>query len=157
PDAPGDGDRQGLQDGEGRLADRRQVIDVRDVSKSYENGRIRALAGVSFEVADGELVALTGPSGSGKSTLLNLIGGLDRPDSGEIRIGGEDVARLDRARTVGFVFQFHELIGTLTALENVQLPMLGLRPRAEREQRAKELLEEVGLADRERSRPSTLS
>jgi ABC-type lipoprotein export system ATPase subunit len=133
------------------------VITVRDVHKTFEDGRIRALDGISFEVANGELVAITGPSGSGKSTLLNLIGGLDRPDSGEIRIDGEDVLRLDRARTFGFVFQFHELIGTLTALENVQIPMLGRRGRAERERRARGLLDEVGLGDRLRSRPSTLS
>ena len=98
----------------------------------------------------GELVALTGPSGCGKSTLLNLIGALDRPDSGEIHVGGEDVARLAdasryRATTVGFVFQFHNLMTTSTALENVQIPMLGQRARAEREERARGLLAEVGI------------
>ena len=135
---------------------------VRDVRKSFDGGRIRALDGVSLELAAGELVALTGPSGCGKSTPLNLIGALDRPDSGEIRVGGEDVTRLEdasryRATTVGFVFQFHNLMTTLTALENVQIPMLGKRPRAEREQRARSLLAEVGLVEREQSRPPTLS
>ena len=137
-------------------------VAVRDVRKSFDGGRIRALDGVSLDLEPGELVALTGPSGCGKSTLLNLIGALDRPDSGEIRVGGEDVTHLAdasryRATTVGFVFQFHNLMTTLTALENVQIPMLGERPRAEREQRARSLLAEVGLAERERSRPPTLS
>jgi putative ABC transport system ATP-binding protein len=132
------------------------------VDKSFEGGRIRALSGVSLELDPGELVALTGPSGCGKSTLLNLLGALDRPDAGEIRVGDEDVTRLGdpsryRADVVGFVFQFHHLIPTLTALENVQVPMLGRRGRAERERRAHELLAETGLTERERSYPPTLS
>ena len=137
-------------------------VDVRHVRKSFEHGRIRALADVSLHLDAGELVALTGPSGGGKSTLLNLIGALDRPDAGEILVGGQDVARLDdparyRRETVAFVFQFHNLITTLNALENVQIPMLGMRPRAERERRAHELLDEVGLGDRIHSYPPTLS
>jgi len=137
-------------------------VAVRDVRKSFDSGTIRALDGVSLELDAGELVALTGPSGCGKSTLLNLIGALDRPDSGEIHVGGEDVARLAdasryRATTVGFVFQFHNLMTTSTALENVQIPMLGQRARAEREERARGLLAEVGLGAREQSRPPTLS
>jgi putative ABC transport system ATP-binding protein len=148
------------------LADRRQVsgstVDVAHVRKSFEDGRIRALQDVSLELATGELVALTGPSGCGKSTLLNLIGALDRPDSGSILVGGRDVTRLAdpsryRAEVVGFVFQFHNLIATLTALENVQVPMIGRRGRAERERRARDLLGEVGLGERVRSRPPTLS
>jgi putative ABC transport system ATP-binding protein len=137
-------------------------VDVRHVRKTFEGGRIRALEDVTLSVASGELVALTGPSGGGKSTLLNLIGALDRPDSGEIAVGGLDVTRLRsaasyRAEMVGFVFQFHNLMATLSALENVQIPMLGRRPRAEREQRARELLDEVGLRERVRSYPPTLS
>jgi putative ABC transport system ATP-binding protein len=138
------------------------AVDVRNVRKRFEDGRIRALEDVSLHLDEGELVALTGPSGGGKSTLLNLVGALDRPDAGEIVVGGLDVARLDdpaayRARTVAFVFQFHNLITTLNAVENVQIPMLGTRPRAERARRAQELLAEVGLGDRVHSYPPTLS
>jgi putative ABC transport system ATP-binding protein len=138
------------------------VVDVRHVRKTFEGGRIRALEDVSLHLDEGELVALTGPSGGGKSTLLNLIGALDRPDAGEILVAGLDVAQLAdaaryRAETVAFVFQFHNLIATLNALENVQIPMLGTRPRAERERRAHELLVEVGLGDRARNYPPTLS
>ena len=137
-------------------------VEVSHVRKSFEDGRIRALADVSLSVASGELVAITGPSGGGKSTLLNLIGSLDRPDSGEIAVGGFDVTHLRsaaryRAEMVGFVFQFHNLITTLNALENVQIPMLGRRGRAERETRARELLDEVGLRERAGSYPPTLS
>jgi putative ABC transport system ATP-binding protein len=137
-------------------------VDVQHVSKAFEGGRISALEDVSLRLDPGEFVSLTGPSGSGKSTLLNLIGALDRPDSGRIIVDGEALDGRDaaeyRATTVGFVFQFHNLIPTLTALENVQVPMLGrgLR-RAERAERARELLQEVGLARRERAFPATLS
>jgi putative ABC transport system ATP-binding protein len=135
---------------------------VDHVRKAFEGGRIRALEDVSLRLGPGEFAALTGPSGSGKSTLLNLLGALDRPDSGTISVDGE---RLDgreateyRAATVGFVFQFHNLIPVLTAAENVQVPMMGRGPtRAERERRAAELLAEVGLAARTRSYPPTLS
>ena len=135
---------------------------VERVSKAFEDGRIRALAEASLRLDAGEFVSLTGPSGSGKSTLLNLIGALDRPDAGTISVDGAVLDRLDaaeyRAATVGFVFQFHNLIPTLTALENVQVPMLGRRVgRSEREARARSLLHEVGLERRERSFPGTLS
>jgi putative ABC transport system ATP-binding protein len=138
------------------------AVEVREVRKSFEGGRVRALERVSFTLAPGELVALTGPSGCVTSTLLNLIGALDRPDSGGIVVGGIDVTRLAdparyRADMVGFVFQLHNLIATLTALENVQLPMLGRRRRRERERRALELLAVVGLAGRRDSYPPTLS
>jgi putative ABC transport system ATP-binding protein len=136
---------------------------VEGVSKAFEGGRVIALDGVSLAVDPGELVALTGPSGCGKSTLLNLIGALDRPDSGSIVVDGEPLDRIGdlteyRAATVGFVFQLHNLIPTLSALENVQVPLLGRgRPRREREGRARGLLEEVGLAERVDARPGTLS
>jgi len=139
------------------------AVVVERVGKAFEEGRIRALADVTLSVEPGELVALTGSSGSGKSTLLNLIGALDRPDSGWISVGGVRLDELQdlaayRSRVVGFVFQFHNLIPTLTAAENVQVPLLvGTRRRGEREQRAAELLDEVGLRDRAHALPTVLS
>ncbi|HKP17818.1 MAG TPA: ABC transporter ATP-binding protein [Gaiellaceae bacterium] len=135
---------------------------VEHLSRSFEDGRIAALADVSFRVEPGEFVAVTGPSGCGKSTLLNLIGALDRPSGGRIVVAGGEVGAVDgpryRATVVGFVFQFHNLIPTLTALENVQVPMLGQGlPRSARVERARALLAEIGLAARERSYPPTLS
>ena len=136
---------------------------VEGVSKSFEGGLVQALVDVSLRLEPGDFVALTVPSGCGKSTLLNLIGALDTPDSGSIRVGGERVDRLEnaseyRAQTVGFVFQFHNLIPTLTALENVQVPMFGRGlARRERERRAHRLLEECALAHRVSSYPATLS
>jgi putative ABC transport system ATP-binding protein len=136
---------------------------VDGVSRSFEDGRIAALVDVSLRVGKGEFVAVTGPSGCGKSTLLNLIGALDRPTSGSITVAGERLEQLAsaaryRGTVVGFVFQFHNLIPTLTALENVQLPMLGHDlPRRARVERARELLEEVGLSHRSSAYPPTLS
>jgi ABC-type lipoprotein export system ATPase subunit len=134
---------------------------VEHVRKAFDDGRIRALEDVSLRVAPGELVALTGRSGSGKSTLLNLIGALDRPDAGAISVDGRALdgdGDAYRAGTVGFVFQFHNLIPVLSAAENVQVPMIGRgAPRSERAQRAVDLLGEVGLAARARAFPPTLS
>lgn len=132
------------------------------VSKTFEDGHIRALEAASLRLDPGEFVSLTGPSGSGKSTLLNLIGALDRPDEGTISVDGAFLDDLDaadyRGGVVGFVFQFHNLIPTLTSLENVQVPMLGRGlGRAAREERARSLLREVGLERRERAFPATLS
>ncbi len=132
------------------------------VSKSFEHGRVVALRDVSFQVAEREFVALTGASGSGKSTLLNLIGALDTPDSGTIVVEGQRLDQLTsasgyRASTIGFVFQSHYLLPTLTASENVQVPMFGRLPRHERVARAAELLDEVGLADRAQAQPGVLS
>jgi putative ABC transport system ATP-binding protein len=131
------------------------------VRKVFEDGRIRALEDVSLRLEPGEFAALTGPSGSGKSTLLNLIGALDRPDAGTIAVDGQTLSGDDatgyRARTVGFVFQFHNLIPVLSAAENVQVPMMGRHAREERAERASALLGEVGLAGRATSFPPTLS
>jgi ABC-type lipoprotein export system ATPase subunit len=136
---------------------------VEHVRKGFEDGRIAALEDVSLHLRPAEFVSLIGPSGCGKSTLLNLIGALDTPDAGSIRVGGQRIETLGdragyRAQTVGFVFQFHNLIPTLNALENVQVPMLGRDgSRREREQRAADLLGEVGLSHRLRAYPGTLS
>jgi putative ABC transport system ATP-binding protein len=138
------------------------TVVVDRVEKSFEGGRIQALDGASLRLTPGEFAALTGPSGSGKSTLLNLIGALDTPDAGSIEVDGRALDAVDgadyRAATVGFVFQFHHLVPTLSALENVQVPMLGrgLR-RSERAARARALLADVGLEGRADARPGVLS
>jgi putative ABC transport system ATP-binding protein len=138
-------------------------IDVTDVHKAYEEGRIQALAGMNLHAAGNEYVALVGPSGCGKSTLLHLIAALDRPDSGTIRVAGHDLAHERdlshyRARHVGIVFQLHNLLPTLTALENVQVPMFETGIRAgERERRARRLLELVAMGERAGNRPAELS
>jgi putative ABC transport system ATP-binding protein len=139
------------------------AIDVRGVGKSYEGGRIVALRGMDLQVAPGEFVAIVGPSGCGKSTLLHLLAALEAPDEGSIRVGGHDLAAgrdLDhyRSRHVGMVFQLHNLLPSLTAGENVQVPLFELRLSArERAERARRLLALVGLEGRERSRPPRLS
>ena len=136
---------------------------VDHVSKAFESGEIEALANVSLELRPGDFVSIVGPSGCGKSTLLNLIGALDRPDGGTIRVGGADLARLEdpseyRAATVGFVFQFHHLIPTLNARENVQVPMMGRGlGRAARVKKADALLDACAIAHRAGARPDTLS
>ena len=140
------------------------IIETRDLVKVYGDGaEVRALDGVDVRVARGEFVAVTGPSGSGKSTLLNMIGALDRPTAGQVLVNGQDLSKvrdLDtfRARTVGFVFQLHNLIPTLNARENLEVPMMG-QPggRARRRRRSKELLELVGLGDRMNHLPNQLS
>jgi putative ABC transport system ATP-binding protein len=138
------------------------AIAVSGVRKAFEDGRVQALRDVSFVVEPGELVALTGASGSGKSTLLNLLGALDVPDAGSIEVDGRPLAALGtpsryRAETVGFIFQAHNLLPTLTAAENVQIPMFGRLPRRERVARARDLLAEVGLEHRLDARPAVLS
>ncbi|MEB3237395.1 MAG: ABC transporter ATP-binding protein [Candidatus Sericytochromatia bacterium] len=126
---------------------------------------VRALDGVSLALEAGEHVALTGPSGSGKSTLLNLLGGLERPTGGRLLVAGTDLATLSadelaeyRCRRVGMIFQSFQLLGRMSALENVILPMrLGGVPQVERTRRAMDLLSLVGLAARAGHRPSALS
>ncbi len=139
------------------------ILVARDLVKTYDQGRVRALDGLDLEVHAGEFVSVIGPSGSGKSTLLHMLGALDRPDSGQVLLDGQDLAqvrRLDRvrARSIGFIFQLHNLLPTLTALENVELPLraLGL-DRRERADRARALLDAVDLPDRTGHRPAELS
>jgi putative ABC transport system ATP-binding protein len=138
------------------------LLRAEGLKKTYPDGDVRALRGVSLSIAEGEFVAVTGPSGCGKSTLLHLLGGLDRPDGGEVYFRGEPLSRIDldafRARRLGFVFQSFHLVPTLTALENVQVPMFESdRPRGERAGRARALLDEVGLAPRAKHLPRRLS
>ncbi|MCC6147836.1 MAG: ABC transporter ATP-binding protein [Anaerolineaceae bacterium] len=141
----------------------RWLIETRNLTKIYGgNGGIHALDGVDLTIAPGELVSVMGPSGSGKSTLLNVIGALDRADGGSVIINGQDLTAITdldsfRAHTVGFVFQLHNLLPTLTALENVEIPMTGNLGGAERSARARELLGMVGLADRMGHLPGQLS
>ena len=140
------------------------LILTKDLTKTYGLGEasVRALEGVNLAVDRGELIAIMGPSGCGKSTLLNMLGALDQPTAGEVWVNGENLAHLKdvddfRARTVGFVFQLHNLLPTLTALENVETPMQGRMPAAERRKRGQLLLEMAGLADRSGSLPAQLS
>lgn len=143
------------------------LITVSHVKKSYfrDSLEIPVLQDISLEVPQGEFLALMGPSGSGKTTLLNLIAGIDKPDEGVIEVGGVDIARLSeselshwRARHVGFVFQFYNLIPVLTAYENVELPLLLTRlSKKERREHVEFALRLVGLEDRMQNRPGQLS
>ncbi|GHT82600.1 lipoprotein-releasing system ATP-binding protein LolD [Spirochaetia bacterium] len=143
------------------------LVRVRDLVKTYTSGTetLHILQGVGFEIKRGSSVAVTGESGSGKSTLLNILGGLDRADSGSVMVGDAEIAGLSetalsiyRSRRVGFIFQFHYLLKDFTALENVMLPayIAGLKKKAALE-RARLLLHEVGLEDRLQHYPSQLS
>ena len=143
------------------------MIELRQVRRSYRMDRqtVHALAGIDLRIDAGEFVAVTGPSGSGKSSLLNILGCLDRPDSGRCLIEGDDVASLDdeaisdiRNRRIGFVFQSFHLLPRLSVLENVLLPLRFHRdPPVGAQAHARELLERVGLADRSAHRPAELS
>jgi putative ABC transport system ATP-binding protein len=142
------------------------MIQLDQVTKRFAGKRdVSALRGVTLSIAKGEMVSIIGPSGSGKSTLLNLVGGLDRPTSGEVRVGGQALGGLSddeltkvRRDTIGFIFQFFNLLPTLSCLENVGLP-LHLRgwPRARVQERATELLTLVQLAHRLHHLPDELS
>jgi len=139
------------------------LLEARNLTKHYDEGRIEALRGVDLAVNASEFVAVTGPSGSGKSTLLHLLGGLDQPTSGEILFRGRSFSNsfdfdAYRSRELGFVFQAFHLLPTLRAVENVQIPMFetGLNARQRRE-KAAALLEELGLAHRLNQHPNELS
>ena len=143
------------------------MMELRDICREYKVGTeiVRALDHVDLKIEPGEYVSIMGPSGSGKSTLLNMLGLLDRPTAGTYRLEGEDVSSLDddalaqhRQQQIGFIFQFFHLVPRLTALENVELPLVlaGAAPRARRE-RAVSILESMGLKSRLDHRPDQLS
>jgi putative ABC transport system ATP-binding protein len=144
-----------------------KIIAIENISKSYRDSAIvvQALNNINLTFEEGEFTAIVGPSGSGKTTLLNMIGGLDKPDSGTIMIGDENITKLNshdlinyRLNNIGFVFQSYNLIPVLTALENVEFIMhLQGVPRDQRRLRSIELLKAVGLEQRINSRPSKLS
>lgn len=156
-----------MSDGQNLRGAGERVLSARDVRREYEvAGRpVAAVRGISLDVSAGEYVAIVGPSGCGKSTLLNLLGAIDRPSAGSIAIAGRDVSALSDAEAtrfrllnIGFVFQRFYLMPTLSAAENVELPMAeAKRPRAERSARAQELLRYVGLEGRADHRPFQLS
>jgi lipoprotein-releasing system ATP-binding protein len=139
------------------------MIHVKNIHKSFDT--LEVLKGVSLDIAKGEIVSIVGPSGAGKTTLLQLIGTLDKPDSGEIRIDNIDFSTLNerelagfRNRSIGFIFQFHQLLPEFSALENVMIPALIARSETKKASaRAKELLAYLGLSERLEHKPSELS
>ncbi|MEM4255465.1 MAG: ABC transporter ATP-binding protein [Candidatus Norongarragalinales archaeon] len=145
----------------------RSIIELEKTAKTYQLGTVSvpALRGVSVKIKKGEFVAITGPSGSGKTTLMNMVGSLDLPTSGKIYLDGNDITKMSesdlaqlRGRKIGFVFQQFNLIPSLTALENVALPLVFQgASESERNQRAKKILDAVGLGDKLYSRPTQLS
>ena len=145
------------------MSDGHIAIDVRDVVKTYDNGRTRALDEATLQVRAGEFVAIAGPSGCGKSTLLHAIAALERPDSGRIVVNGDVITeRRDlsayRARVIGLVFQLHNLLPSLSALENIQIPMYETgMPARQRRRKAEQLLSLVQLGDKASKRPPQLS
>jgi lipoprotein-releasing system ATP-binding protein len=143
------------------------LLEAHGLVKGYASpaGRVEVLTGLDLAVEAGEMVAVVGASGVGKSTLLHVLGTIDRPDSGSVRVAGEEAFSLPEARlrdfrnrTLGFVFQFHHLLPEFSALENVMMPLLiARRPAREAEARARELLEQMGLTSRASHRPAALS
>jgi lipoprotein-releasing system ATP-binding protein len=139
------------------------MIDIQNISKSF--GSLQVLKGISLHIHKGEVVSIVGPSGAGKTTLLQIMGTLDRPDAGTVRIDGTEVSRLKekalsafRNRHIGFVFQFHQLLPEFTALENVMIPALIAGTSASQARdRARQTLESLGLADRLTHKPQELS
>lgn len=143
------------------------IIEIKDLRKTYNEKTVpvHAVNGIDLQIEEGEFTAIVGPSGCGKTTFLNMVGGLDVSTSGSVKIDGQDIAGLSskqlidfRLNHIGFVFQAYNLIPVLTAVENVAFIMeLQGVPKAEREKRAKELLEQVGIGDKFNSRPNQLS
>lgn len=139
------------------------MIDVKNITKSF--GSLQVLKGIDLHIDKGEVVSIVGPSGAGKTTLLQIIGTLDKPDEGTVVVDGIDVGNLStsklsdfRNKHIGFVFQFHQLLPEFTAIENVMIPaFIAGRKISEARQRAEELLEFMGLADRANHKPNELS
>ncbi len=139
------------------------MIDIKDITKSF--GNLQVLKGIDLHISQGEVVSIVGPSGAGKTTLLQIIGTLDRPDSGSVTINGIDVSTLNKKKLsdfrnqhIGFVFQFHQLLPEFTAIENIMIPaFIGGQSKGEAKKRAQELLEFMGLTDRADHKPAELS
>ncbi len=139
------------------------MIDIKGITKSF--GSLQVLKGIDLHIDKGEVVSIVGPSGAGKTTLLQIIGTLDKPDSGQIIIDGTDVSSLSRKKLsefrnqhIGFVFQFHQLLPEFTALENIMIPaFIAGKSRSEAKKKAEELLDFMGLSDRAGHKPSELS
>lgn len=139
------------------------MIDIKDITKSF--GQLKVLKGINLHINKGEIVSIVGPSGAGKTTLLQIIGTLDRPDSGHVIIDGTDIQKLSsnrlsefRNKHVGFVFQFHQLLPEFTAIENIMIPAyIAGKSTADAKARANELLEFMGLTDRASHKPNQLS
>lgn len=139
------------------------MIDIKGITKSF--GSLQVLKGIDLRIDQGEVVSIVGPSGAGKTTLLQIIGTLDRPDSGQVVVDGVDVGKLSTGKLsdfrnlhLGFVFQFHQLLPEFSALENVMIPaFIAGRSRGEAKRRATELLDFMGLADRASHKPAQLS
>lgn len=149
------------------MTDAAAVLEARDLVREFREGdtTLRVLDGLSLTIRAGECIAIVGASGSGKTTLLQILGGLDRPTAGEVRIQGRDIHALGEAergalrnRTMGFIYQFHHLLPEFSALENVAMPLLVRRmPVSEARERAAAVLQEVGLAERLTHKPHQLS
>ena len=149
------------------MTDLAPLVEIPGLTKIFTAGpgRVEVLRGIDLTIATGERVAVVGASGAGKSTLMHILGGLDLPTAGCVRVAGDDIFALRgreldafRNRTVGFVFQFHQLLPEFSALENVMLPaLIARRPWKEAAERAGELLQEVGLGHRLRHKPGELS
>lgn len=139
------------------------IVEIKNLYKSYENGHIKALNGIDLTINEGEFVSIIGPSGSGKSTLLNMLGALDLPDSGSINVAGYDLTsnhKLNefRSQKIGFVFQLHNLIPNLSVVENIEIPMFTSKlSNDEMRKKALDLLDVVGLGDKASQKPSKLS
>ena len=138
------------------------MIEIRNITKSYDS--LQVLKGIDLDIVPGEVVSIVGPSGAGKTTLLQIIGSLDRPDTGSIKYDNTDIFSLKetqlarfRNKNIGFVFQFHQLLPEFTLLENVAMALIGGVKRSEAYERARELINYLGLKDRESHRPAELS